>query len=813
MSGSGPGFRLDWKKESRDARDPCTPMRFNADLGRVSMAVQSTEWCAAERLWGTCRRITAVVVAAISPVLLANTITVDDASSGSVPGKCTVQDAFVAANTNATVNGCSAGSVGVDTIVFAPGITNIVLADRFPPGFGSYALEAQEDLIVDGGAVAGSGVPVVTITRDTTAGVPVFGMIFASGHGGGAGPSFNFTLKGVTITGGVGAGVVGDNVTVNDSVIDGNQGGFSNGGIAADTLTITDSTVSNNSFGQGAGISANTLTLSNTTVSGNSGDPGGIWAGTATLTNATISGNTAAGAGSTAGISLGSGTLKFVTITANAITGGAGSNAVGLLTGTISTLSLSHVVIAGNLGGAGSFDVGASFRTLNSIVGDHSWIGSLDINAQGSLASGVLIASCASTNLGPLANNGGGKATHALLSGSCLINAGDVCAATALPFDERGAGFNRCMNLNLDIGAFESQAVTLLASATALVSSLNPANVGQSVTFTANVTGGGGTPTGTVTFMDGAATLGTGTLNGAGLATFTTSALAVGTHPVTAVYGGDATYAGSTSGIVNQAISPLASATALVSSLNPANVGQSVTFTANVTGSGGTPTGNVTFMDGAATLGTGTLNGAGLATFTTSAIAVGTHPVAAVYGGDATYAGSTSGLVNQMIVGAGLLVFTGNTATGTGAASVTMTTASGGAACGFTSGAFVPVSSVPIAPPAGAQFPQGLVNFQIGNCATTGISVTLTLTFPQPLPAGAVYWKYGPATKGAAPTWYMLPGANVAGNQITFTLTDGQQGDDDWSVNGVLADPVGRAPRQRLRHRRRRSPCCPAGLR
>jgi hypothetical protein len=37
----------------------------------------------------------------------------------------------------------------------------------------------------------------------------------------------------------------------------------------------------------------------------------------------------------------------------------------------------------------------------------------------------------------------------------------------------------------------------------------------------------------------------------------------------------------------------------------------------------------------------------------------------------------------------------------------------------------------------------------------------------------------------------MLPGANVAGNQITFTLTDGQQGDDDWSVNGVLADPGG----------------------
>ena len=168
----------------------------------------------------------------------------------------------------------------------------------------------------------------------------------------------------------------------------------------------------------------NTLTLSNTTVSGNSGDPGGIYANIATLTNATISGNTAAGAGSTAGISLNGGTLKFVTITGNAITGGAGSVSVGLLYGSVYPVSFSHVVIAGNLGSAGSSDVDASFAQANTILGDHSWIGSLGTNAQFSIASGVLIASCASTNFGPLANNGGGKATHALLAGSCLIDAG-----------------------------------------------------------------------------------------------------------------------------------------------------------------------------------------------------------------------------------------------------------------------------------------------------------------------------------------------------------------------------------------------------
>ena len=49
------------------------------------MVVQSTERRRADRLQGTCRCIVAVMVAAISPLLLANTITVDDASSGSVP--------------------------------------------------------------------------------------------------------------------------------------------------------------------------------------------------------------------------------------------------------------------------------------------------------------------------------------------------------------------------------------------------------------------------------------------------------------------------------------------------------------------------------------------------------------------------------------------------------------------------------------------------------------------------------------------------------------------------------------------------------
>src|SRR5207253_1755016 len=91
-------------------------------------------------------------------------------------------------------------------------------------------------------------------------------------------------------------------------------------------------------------------------------------------------------------------------------------------------------------------------------------------------------------------------------------------------------------------------------SATTLISSLNPSALGQAVTFTATVTSSAtGTPTGTVTFQDGASALGTGTLSG-GTATFTTSGLTAGTHSITAIYGGDAKFGGSTSPVLTQTV-------------------------------------------------------------------------------------------------------------------------------------------------------------------------------------------------------------------------------------------------------------------
>jgi hypothetical protein len=192
-----------------------------------------------------------------------------------------------------------------------------------------------------------------------------------------------------------------------------------------------------------------------------------------------------------------------------------------------------------------------------------------------------------------------------------------------------------------------SQVVAQFTSTTTLTSSVNPSVPGQSVTFTATVTASSGTATGTVTFNDGSTAIGTGTIGTGGVATFATTTLALGNHPITAVYGGSAAFSGSTSSVVNQVVALVSSSTTLTSSVNPSAPGQAVTFTATVT-STGTPAGTVTFNDGSTAIGTGTL-AAGVATLTTSTLALGSHPITAVYGGSSTVTGSTSNVVNQVV--------------------------------------------------------------------------------------------------------------------------------------------------------------------
>jgi len=162
------------------------------------------------------------------------------------------------------------------------------------------------------------------------------------------------------------------------------------------------------------------------------------------------------------------------------------------------------------------------------------------------------------------------------------------------------------------------QVVNQIRRTTALTSSVNPSTFGQSVTFTATVTSDLERPTGTVTFNDGATVLVQARFPAA-TASFSTSTLSVGTHAITATYGGSSTFAGSTSNTVNQVVNKAATTTALTSSLNPSIFGQSVTFTAAVTsGAPGTLTGTVHVLTTANVLGSSAVSG-GSASFSTAA--------------------------------------------------------------------------------------------------------------------------------------------------------------------------------------------------
>ncbi|MCO4094759.1 MAG: IPTL-CTERM sorting domain-containing protein [Acidovorax sp.] len=72
-----------------------------------------------------------------------------------------------------------------------------------------------------------------------------------------------------------------------------------------------------------------------------------------------------------------------------------------------------------------------------------------------------------------------------------------------------------------------------------------------------------------------------------------------------------------------------------------------------------------------------------------------------------------------------------------------------------------------------------------------GSRATVVLTYPQPLPQGAVYYKFGRTADNAQQHWYPFSGARISGNTVTLTLEDGGAGDDDLTQNSVIHDPGG----------------------
>ena len=135
--------------------------------------------------------------------------------------------------------------------------------------------------------------------------------------------------------------------------------------------------------------------------------------------------------------------------------------------------------------------------------------------------------------------------------------------------------------------------------------------------------------------------------------------------------------------------------------------------------------------------------------------------------------------------------FSSPSATGTGVISASFT--GGGAGCTFDAPRYIgaPPGSAPVPPvaPPSVEFTHGLFDFRNVGC-TTGSTLAFTIVYPATLPTNAQYWKYGPTAAQATPHWYTIP-ATVAGNTVTFSITDGGLGDDDLLANGTIVDQGG----------------------
>lgn len=133
--------------------------------------------------------------------------------------------------------------------------------------------------------------------------------------------------------------------------------------------------------------------------------------------------------------------------------------------------------------------------------------------------------------------------------------------------------------------------------------------------------------------------------------------------------------------------------------------------------------------------------------------------------------------------------FAGPTVPGAGGTSATATASftGGGATCRFDTSANTAFVAAPATLPAGQTMPHGMLQFKLIGCDTS--PVTMSVTWPTAVQGLS---KWGKVTSDAVQNTHFAPtGLQASGNTTSFTVQDGQLGDDDWTVNGEIVDPVG----------------------
>lgn len=368
------------------------------------------------------------------------TFTVDRTDDANVstctvlPNDCTLRGAITAANAVATN----------DVIDFDPAVfnadTTIILTSALPN-------------------IANNGT--LTINAPTSIRVTVSGNNAFRVFNINTGATFavnNLTIANGFIANQTGGGILNNGtLTLTNCTLDNNRNSNQNGGgiFNNGTLSITNCTLSNNTTSGNGGAVANaaansSLTINNSTINGNTaidGRGGAIYNGTfgnqpgivtLILNNSTISDNSA---GNTGGGISSSSLGSIVSLNSTTFSGNSsGTTGGGIYSANAGIITLNNTIIANSpSGGDCAISAGGNFFATFSLVEDGSC----------NVMNGVSNNLTGDPNLGPLQNNGGSTETHALLTGSIAIDAGNSMFST----DQRGV--MRPQGAADDIGSFE----------------------------------------------------------------------------------------------------------------------------------------------------------------------------------------------------------------------------------------------------------------------------------------------------------------------------------------------------------------------
>jgi hypothetical protein len=461
----------------------------------------------------------------------------------------------------------------------------------------------------DGGGGGGAGLGGGLFVNQAAAAVTLTNVKFlncsaAGGKGG------NFVNTNYAGGGGGGLAFRGGNST-------NNTGGAGGGGVLAQGA---DASIGRDGGAGGAGGGGGGGFFAPSTVSGAGGSA------YATNTAGSTGSGGAAGAGGFGG---GGGGSALGTPGAGGFGGGGGG------TGTSNTGAAGGAGGGGGASGGGSRGAGGSLGSGVSGGNAGAGVGGGGGGAAagpavfvrlGSLttSNSVATGSTATAGVGGTGNSGPSAGASGTSSSTSIFNFGGTVNSAATP------GPNTALD-----------PVTTSVAGSAIPPSVS---VGQTVTLSATVTTASGTLAGTVAFLEGATSLGSAAaIDGSGVASLSGVSLALGQHTITANFtpaASDLAHGASTTTFAVTVTSPVPTVgTPSVS--GPLVYGQSRTFSVTVTGSIGTPTGSVTFLDGTAPVGVVTLV-SGAASLASSTLTAGSHSITVQYGGDSSYVSGTS---------------------------------------------------------------------------------------------------------------------------------------------------------------------------